>query len=164
MNHKSSKCKYCNNWIIWRKLSDKNYPFDASFDHNSRAYPVNQHICENRRFSLRVAGDIDTAIRHEWRDENVRLGQFDTDMLDAGDERIFKLLAETLTKEGAPFEAHTQKDVIGYFRRLNDGKAVLCRSAFNIVHSALHGSAMSVFGDMSDRKPVRIRGIHIEPE
>ena len=115
-------------------------------------------------FRKRVAGDIDTAIRHEWWNENVRLGQFDPEMLDSGDERIFGLLAETLTKEGAPFEAHAKKDVIGYFRHLKDGKAILSRSAFNVVHSALHGSAMSVFGDMSDRKPVRIRGVHIEPE
>ena len=121
-------------------------------------------ICENRKFSLRVAGDIDTAIRHEWWNENVRLGQFDPDILDAGDDQIYGLLADTLIQEGAPFEAHTKKDVIGYFRRLKDGKAILRRPAFNIVHSALHGFAMSVFGDMSDRKHVRIRGIYIEPE
>ena len=115
-------------------------------------------------FRKRVAGDIDTAIRHEWWNENVRLGQFDPDILDAGDDQIYGLLADTLIQEGAPFEAHTKKDVIGYFRRLKDGKAILRRPAFNIVHSALHGFAMSVFGDMSDRKHVRIRGIYIEPE
>ena len=130
----------------------------------SRAYPANQHVCEKRRFSLRVAGDIDSAIRHEWWDENVRLGQFDPDILDAGDDQIYGLLTDTLTQEGAPFEGHAKKDVIGYFRGLRDGKAVLRRPAFNIVHSALHGFAMSVFGDMSDRKHVRIRGIYIEPE
>jgi hypothetical protein len=47
---------------------------------------------------------------------------------------------------------------------LANGWAVLRRPAFNIVHSALHGFAMSVFGDMSERKRVRIRGIYVEPE
>ncbi|MYF97765.1 hypothetical protein F4212_01315 [Candidatus Poribacteria bacterium] len=41
----TTRCKFCDEWIVWKKSKGKYIPCDVSFDDYGNAYPVDKHTC-----------------------------------------------------------------------------------------------------------------------
>ena len=124
------------------------------------------HLCSQRPFSLRYAGDLDTLVRQQWREENV--GAVNIIGICEWDE-LRHQLAEALCTAGAPYQWRTPADIVDYFTNphTNDygviDSVAMLRAPFNDIHRAVHGFTTSVLGEISGHNPVQIRGVFIQP-
>ena len=86
---------------------------------------------------------------------------------DVPEKHAFRVALKPV-KRGGPFDTwhaiHTMRQFQGIAVEEKKVVAILVSLAFfNRIHLHLHGFTMSVFGDMSERKPVWIEGYRIEP-
>ena len=146
--HNSAQCKYCGDWIVWVKTRDRAYSHNASFDVQGHPHPCGVHLCGQRPFSLRYAGDLDSMLREQWRDENVGA----VNAIGMCEWQEIKLrLSDALCLPGAPFQWRTPDAIVDYFTDAytNDygiiDTVAMLRPSFNDVHRAVHGFTMSVF-------------------
>lgn len=77
-------------------------------------------------------------------------------------------IAWKLVERGGPFARWHPQDIFSHFHGIAIEEkrvvAILIRPAlFNFIHHHLHGFMMSVFAEMSERKPVRVAGYRLEP-
>ena len=65
------RCKFCADWIMWKKHKGRSVPCDVSLDHYGNAIPVDKHVC-------RITGiDPNYEYPADWEKTLVREGQHD---------------------------------------------------------------------------------------
>ena len=176
------RCRSCDALIWWGHRFQRPVPFNVGFETDGTPYKSSPHreTCPyatdyepKNRSNLRDRADAYTAAVKQWRQSCVPDdGQPSVDWTTLArhdvPEKLAMRIAWKLTERGAPLETWHPGDITRHLHAIavKDKRvvAVLVRSAFfNIIHHALHGFPMSVFGDMSERKPVTLAGYRLEP-
>ena len=170
------RCKFCQRLILWGYLAGKKHPYDVGFDHKGKPHKAGSHrdTCPEwgDRKWLRL-GDLNTEQIQKWREscacpETYPAIDWKTVVYFDVPERHARPIALKLVTTGAPFYGWHPEGLIPYFTEVavRDRKVIAVRvvpAVFNRIHQHLHGFWMSVFGDMSDRKPVWVAGYRLEP-
>lgn len=174
-------CRFCQAMIIWGYRFGKKHPYDIKFDAQGTPQKGSSHLetCRmpKNRFryqpGLRARGDAHTRTVEAWRRscaprrEHAPIDWKGVTLLDVP-ERHSLPIAVKLCEDGGPFSTWHPRDLIEHFREAAVSgsalKAVLVTPAiYNRIHYHIHGFAMSVFGDMSERRPVEVAGYRLEP-
>ena len=170
------RCKFCQQLILWGYLAGKKHPYNVDFDHKGQPHKVGSHMdtCPEwgDRKWLRL-GDLNTEQIEKWRascecPETYPAIDWKTVVLFEVPERHVQPIALKLVAQGGSHSSCHPGALFDGFEQIvvRDRKvtAVLLKPAFyNEVHQHLYGSWLSVFGDMSDRKPVSVAGYRLEP-
>lgn len=175
------RCRSCRQRIMWGYRFGKKHPYDMVFDAEGMPRKTNSHFntCpasetwRPRSRDLRELGDLHTDQNQKWRascacPETYPAIDWKTVVLFDVPERHVRPIALKLVSLGGSHTMCKPEMLSGCFEQIavRERKvvAVLLLPAFyNEIHQHLHGFWMSVFGDMSDRKPVWVAGYRLEP-
>ena len=175
------RCRSCKRVILWGYRFGNKHPYDVTFDAEGTPHKTNSHFdtCPSadtwrpQSRSLKVLGDINSAEIRKWCDAcpapkaRPPIDWNTVELLDVP-ERHARPITWKLTERGAPFASWHPDDLIPHLREvaIRDQKVVavlLTPAIYNRIHDHLHGFAMSVFSDMTERKPVSVAGYRLEP-
>ena len=160
---KPSRCKFCNDWILWQKIGKRSTPMAVSFDENGSAHPSGMHDCKSKPYGIRTAGDIDTEVRQLWREKYV--GTANSVGIEDWDTTR-KALAKALIAPGAPFQnwkfwedvatlfTGADRNAYGVIHQVGVQRCVL-----NLIHMAVHAEIVPI----AELKPVQIMGVYFIP-
>ena len=176
------RCRSCKELIWWGYRYGHPVPFDVGFENDGTPYrrklhrescPFASDYQPRSRGNLRARADAHTEAVNQWKascDTDKVLRDVDWTTLAIYDvpEKHAVRVAVTLVERGGPFERWHAMDTIRHFYGIAVEEkmvvALLIKPAlFNRVHQHLHGGALPVFGDMSERKPVWVAGYRLEP-
>lgn len=175
------RCRSCRQMIMWGYRFGKKHPYDVVFDDEGIPHKTSSHFdtCPAASAwrpasrSIRVFGDLNTEQIEKWRascacPETYPTIDWKTVVLFEVPERHAWPIAQKLVALGGSHSSCHPGALFESFEQIavRDQKvtAVLLRPAFyNEIHQHLYGSWLSVFGDMSDRKPVSVAGYRLEP-
>ena len=176
------RCRSCNDFIWWGYRYGRPLPFNVGFENDGTPYKRNPHkeTCPfasdyqpSGRGNLRARADAHTEAVNRWRescvcDKPLRAVDWGTLAIYDVPEKHAIRVAVKLVERGGPFERWHAMDTVKHFHGIAVEEkmvvALLIKPAlFNRVHQHLHGVVLSVFGDMSERKPVWVAGYRLEP-
>ena len=176
------RCRSCKELIWWGYRYGRPLPYNVGFENDGTPYRRNPHkeSCPfasdyqpSGRGNLRARADAHIEAVNRWKESCVcdkPLRDVDWGRLAIYDvpEKHAVRVAVKLVERGGPFERWHAMDAIRHFVGIAVEEkmvvALLIKPAlFNRVHQHLHGVALSVFGDMSERKPVWVAGYRLEP-
>ncbi len=175
-------CRRCDEYIWWGYRYGRPFPYDVGFEKDGTPYRRKPHkeTCPfasdyqlPSRQNMRDRADAHTEAVRRWQQscesdkehlpiDWTRLAIYD--VLEKHGMRVSWKLVE----RGGPFARWHPMDVVSHLQGIavadKQVVAVLVRDAFfNFIHHHLHGFMMSVFGEMTERKPVRVAGYRLEP-
>ena len=176
------RCRSCDELIWWGHRYQRPFPYNVGFERDGTPYPSIPHreTCPfatdyepKNRSNLRDRADAYTEAAERWRqscapdEEHLSINWTALARHDVP-EKLAMRIAWKLTERGAPLYNWHIGDIIRHLHAIAvEGKrvvAVLVRPAFfNLIHHHLHGFTMSVFGEMAERKEVRVAGYRLEP-
>ena len=175
-------CRSCKAYIWWGYRFGRPFPYDVGFENDGTPYrrgphkepcPFASEYQPKSRGNLRERADAHTEAVNQWKascesDKELRPVDWTTIAIYAVPEKHAVRVAWKLTERGAPFESWHPRDTFPHFSGIAVEEkmvvAILIKPAlFNQVHRHLHGFTMSVFGEMSERKPVWVAGYRLEP-
>ena len=172
----TGRCKFCQAVILWGYMFGKKHPYDVTFDDDGTPHKAGSHMdtCPNwKSQGAKARADAHTEAIQHWRLSCETPKPHDP--IDAKTVVLFDVpekhatpIALKLVEKGAPFACWHPNALISHFRKIavrdTSVKAVLVTPAiYNRIHDHLHGFAMSVFSDMTERKPVTVAGYRLEP-
>ena len=176
------RCRSCDELIWWEHPYQRPFPFNVGFEKDGTPYQSSPHreTCPfatdyepKSRLNLRDRADAHTVAANQWRqscvpDEEHPLIDWTTLARHEVPEKLAMRIAWKLTERGAPLDNWHPGDIIPHLHAITVEEkkvvAILVRPAvFNLIHHCLHGFAMSVLGDMSERKQVTVAGYRLEP-
>lgn len=176
------RCRSCKAFIWWIYRYGRPIPYDIKFEDDGTPYRHRPHreTCvyatdrqPRGRENLRDRADAHTEAIRRWKVAYVSekaLCHVDWERLviDTVPRKHAVRLAAILAERGGPFRTRHPMDIVPHFEGVAiDGEhpvATLIRPAmFNTIHGHVHGFMLSVFTDMSERKPVGIAETRIEP-
>ena len=172
----TGRCKFCQAVILWGYMFGKKHPYDVRFDDDGT--PHKTRLPHGYLPELEVAGAKARADAHTEAIQNWRLScetPKPHDPIDSKTVVLFDVpekhatpIALKLVGRGGPFACWHPDALIPHFRKIavsdTSVKAVLVTPAiYNRIHDHLHGFALSVFSDMTERKPVTVAGYRLEP-
>ena len=175
-------CRSCKAYIWWGYRFGRPFPYDVGFENDGTPYrrgphkescPFASEYQPKSRGNLRDRADAHTEAVNQWKascesDKELRPVDWTTIAIYNVPEKHAVRVAWKLTERGAPFESWHPRDTFPHFSGIAVEEkivvAILIKPAlFNRIHQHLHGFTMSVFGDMSERKPIWVAGYRLEP-
>ena len=176
------RCRSCKELIWWGYRYGRPFPYNVGFESDGTPYrrgphketcPFASEYQPSSRGNLRARADAHTEAVNRWRqscasDKALRDVDWTTLAIHDVPEKHAVRLAVKLTERGGPFETWHAMDAIRHFYGIAVEEkrvvAILMTPAlFNRIHAHVHGFALSVFGEMAERKPVWVAGYRLEP-
>ena len=175
-------CRRCDAYIWWGYRYGRPFPYDVGFEKDGTPYRRKPHkeTCpyasdyqpQSRR-NMRDRADAHTEAVRRWKQscepdtEHLPLDWTTLTIYDVPEKHAARL-AWKLVERGGPFARWHPQDIFSHLHGIAIEEkrvvAILIRPAlFNFIHHHLHGFMMSVFGEMSERKPVWVAGYRLEP-
>lgn len=175
-------CRRCDAYIWWGYRYGRPFPYDVGYEQDGTPYRRKPHkeSCLYAsdyqlpsRQNLRERADAHTAAVRRWRascesdKEQLPIDWTRVTIYDVPEKHGMRI-AWKLAERGGPFARWHPLDIVSHFQGIAVSEkrvvAVLVRDAFfNWIHHHLHGFMMSVFGEMTERKPVWVAGYRLEP-
>ena len=175
-------CRSCNAFIWWGYRFGNPFPFNVGFEKDGTPYRRGPHkeSCPfasdhqpKSRGNLRARADAHTEAVNRWKascesDKEPRPVDWTTIAIYDVPEKYAVRVAWKLTERGAPFDTWHARDTLPHFQGIAvEDKLVVAilvsPALFNRIHHYLHGFTMSLFTEMSDRKPIWVAGYRLEP-